>query len=45
VPAPVAEKIAWLGAELDPAANAECETLIAPPGSRVGLNVVATTES
>jgi acetate kinase len=44
VRARVAEKIAWLGAELDPAANAARETLVSRPGSRVAIYVVPTDE-
>jgi acetate kinase len=40
----VAEKLAWLGAELDPAANAAHEALISRPQSRVALCVVPTDE-
>ena len=32
----IAERLAWLGAELDPAANAAGASSIAAPGSRVG---------
>ena len=37
----IVEKLAWLGAELDPAANAAGDTAIAAPDSRIGLYVVA----
>ncbi len=40
----IAEKLAWLGAVLDPAANAASETLISRPDSRVALYVVPTDE-
>jgi acetate kinase len=40
----IAEKLAWLGAVLDPAANAARETLISPADSRVALYVVPTDE-
>jgi acetate kinase len=40
----VAEKIAWLGAVLDPAANAARETLISQADSRVAIYVVPTDE-
>jgi acetate kinase len=40
----IAEKLAWLGAALDPAANAARETLISRPDSRVALYVVPTDE-
>jgi acetate kinase len=40
----VAEKLLWLGAEFDPAANAAGKSLISPPGSRVALYVVPTNE-
>jgi len=36
--------IAWLGAELDPAANASGETLISRRGSRIPLYIVPTDE-
>jgi len=44
VRARIAEKLAWLGAVLDPAANAERETRISRPESRVVLLVVPTDE-
>jgi acetate kinase len=40
----IAEKLAWLGAALDPAANAARATLISRPDSRVALYVVPTDE-
>src|SRR5215211_1973859 len=40
----VAEKLIWLGAELDPAANATQDQLISGPASRVALCVVPTDE-
>jgi acetate kinase len=40
----IAEKLAWLGAVLDPAANKARETLISRPDSRVALYVVPTDE-
>jgi acetate kinase len=40
----VAEKIAWLGAALDPAANAAREMLISQPDSRVALYMLPTDE-
>jgi acetate kinase len=40
----IAERIAWLGAELDPAANAAGALSISRPGSRVGLFVIPTNE-
>ena len=40
----IAEKLAWLGAELDPAANAAQKALISRPDSRVALCVVPTDE-
>ena len=40
----IAERLAWLGAELDPAANAAGRTLIAARESRIGLYVVPTDE-
>jgi acetate kinase len=44
VRARVAEKLSWLGAELDAAANAAHETLISRRGSRVALYVMPTDE-
>ena len=38
------ENIAWLGAELDPAANEAGATLISTPSSRVALYVIPTDE-
>jgi len=35
---------AWLGAELDPTANAAGATLISTPGSRISLHVIPTDE-
>ncbi len=40
----IAEKLAWLGVVLDPAANAERKSLISRPESRVVLLVVPTDE-
>jgi acetate kinase len=40
----IAEKLAWLGAVLDPAANAAGAVSIAAPDSRIGLYVVPTDE-
>jgi acetate kinase len=40
----IAEKLAWLGAVFDPAANAERKSLISRPESRVALLVVPTDE-
>jgi acetate kinase len=40
----IAEKLAWFGAELDPAANAAGKTIISPEGSRVMLCVLPTDE-
>jgi acetate kinase len=40
----IAEKLAWLGAVLDPAANAGGAVSIAAPDSRIGLYVVPTDE-
>ena len=40
----IAEKLAWLGVILDPAANADRKSLISRPESRVVLLVVPTDE-
>jgi acetate kinase len=40
----IAEKLAWLGAVFDPAANADGKSLISRPESRVTLLVVPTDE-
>ncbi|MFM9857239.1 acetate/propionate family kinase [Pseudoxanthobacter sp. M-2] len=40
----IAERLAWLGAELDPAANEAGELVISTAGSRVALMVVPTDE-
>jgi len=40
----IAEKLAWLGVTIDPAANAARKTLISRPDSRVALYVVPTDE-
>ena len=40
----IAEKLAWLGAVLDPAANADGKSLISRPESRVVLLIVPTDE-
>ena len=42
--AEIASRLAWLGAELDPAANAAGKTCISKNGSRVALYVVPTDE-
>ena len=40
----VAERLAWLGAELDANANSRGETRISSPDSRIALYVVPTDE-
>jgi acetate kinase len=40
----IAEKLAWLGVTIDPAANTARQTLISRPDSRVALYVVPTDE-
>lgn len=40
----VADRLAWLGAKLDPQANLSGETRISSPESRIGLFVVPTDE-
>jgi acetate kinase len=40
----IAEKLAWLGAVLDPAANADGKSIISRPESRVAVLVVPTDE-
>ncbi|MFL6796611.1 MAG: acetate/propionate family kinase [Xanthobacteraceae bacterium] len=40
----IVERLAWLGAALDPQANAAGATSIADPASRIGLYVVPTDE-
>ncbi len=40
----VAEKLAWLGAHIDPDANAAAEPLISRPESKIALYVVPTDE-
>ena len=40
----IAEKLAWLGVALDPAANAAGKPLISRPDSRVALYVIPTDE-
>ena len=40
----IATRLAWLGAELDPAANEAGATLISTPASRVALLVIPTNE-
>jgi acetate kinase len=40
----VAEKLAWLGASLDPDANMAAKPLISQPHSKIGLYVVPTDE-
>ena len=42
--AEIAGRLAWLGAELDPAANAAGKTCISKDGSRVAIYVVPTDE-
>lgn len=44
VRARIADRLAWLGAELDPAANASGAIVISTPASRVRLMVVPTDE-
>jgi acetate kinase len=44
VRARIAEKLAWLGARIDPAANTAAKTSISAPDSRVELYVVPTDE-
>lgn len=40
----IAERLAWLGATLDPATNDAAKTLISRPDSRIGLYIVPTNE-
>ena len=40
----IAEKLAWLGAELDPAANATGKMLVSRQGSRLAMYVLPTNE-
>jgi acetate kinase len=40
----IAERLAWLGAEIDPAANAGGRTVLSTPSSRVRLLVIPTDE-
>jgi acetate kinase len=40
----IVERLAWLGAKLDPAANVESRLSIAADGSRIGLYVIPTDE-
>ncbi len=40
----IAETLAWLGAELDPAANEAGQAIISRSGSKVGLYVIPTDE-
>jgi acetate kinase len=40
----IAERLAWLGAEIDPTANGRNASLISRPGSRVPLYIVQTDE-
>ncbi|WP_331375836.1 acetate/propionate family kinase [Sinorhizobium chiapasense] len=40
----IVEGLAWLGAELDPAANEAGAALISPAGSRVAVHVIPTDE-
>ena len=42
--AKVAEKLVWLGAEVDPAANNKAQTKISTPNSRLAMLVVPTDE-
>jgi acetate kinase len=42
--AAVAQRLAWLGLELDPAANAAGEARISRPQSRIACHVVPTDE-
>jgi acetate kinase len=44
VRARIAERLRWLGAALDPEANAAGRTSIAAPNSRIGLYVIPTDE-
>jgi acetate kinase len=44
VRARVAKRLAWLGADMDPAANARHDLLISRPGSRLPLFVIPTGE-
>lgn len=44
VRARIAERLGWLGAELDAAANERNETVISPPGSKPRLMVIPTDE-
>ena len=40
----IAEKLAWLGADIDPDANSRGDVRISRPGSRLGVYVVPTNE-
>ena len=40
----IAQRLAWLGISLDPAANRENQTVISAPESRVPVYVVPTNE-
>ena len=40
----IAEKLAWLGGALDPAANAAGASLISTPDSRLAIYIVPTDE-
>ena len=40
----IAERLAWLGADLDPAANVTGASRISTPASRVVLQVIPTDE-
>jgi acetate kinase len=40
----IVEKLAWLGAVLDPKANAAGETSIGASDSRIGIHVIRTDE-
>jgi acetate kinase len=40
----IVEKLAWLGAVLDPRANSAGELSIAAPNSRIGLYIIPTDE-
>lgn len=44
VRARIVQRLAWLGAELDPEANARNAAVISAPGSRVGIHVIPTDE-
>jgi acetate kinase len=44
VRARIAKRLAWLGADIDPAANARHDLLLSRPGSRLPLYVIPTDE-